>query len=68
MCDFLKIVMFIRVKAVGKQLVDLRAAVFAGRQADTVDNDQVDAGIRRAFIAVRRGQLARLKQIFSRWV
>ena len=57
-----KVRMCIRIEAVGEQLVDLRSAVAARGQADTMDNHQFDVTAGRALITIRRWYLARIRQ------
>lgn len=46
--DGLKVGVGVPVQRVGEKLLDLRAAVLAGRQADRVHDDEVDVGAGRA--------------------
>ena len=48
-------------KAIGEQLVDVRAAELARRQTDAVDDQQVDLDTCRPRIVIGRRQLASLR-------
>ena len=48
-----EIIMFIGVQRIGEQLFDITAAVATGRQADTMDHQQIDIAVRRSLIMVR---------------
>ena len=54
--------MLVAVQSVTEELPDITATVFAGRQADTVDDDQADIGTGRPSIEIRRSNAFRALQ------
>ena len=57
-CDVTKVRVSLRIKAIGKQLVDRSAAKATGRQADIMDHQQIDVACSRAGVAIGRSDLA----------
>ena len=60
LAQLIKIGVGIEVEPVTEQVGNIRAAEFAGRQADIVDHQQVDRAIGRPRVAVRRRFAQRL--------